>query len=188
MDKSKFKKYLPYLVAIALFAVISSLYCLPVFQGKVIYTGDDIQVTSAIQEPNRYHAETGNYTWWTGSMFSGMPNYQVGGGKYLSAKLMRPLIKVLHPSSKKMPLVFIMFFTCFFILMRSFKVDKWLSIVGALATGFSSYFFIIEAAGHNGKAWSIALMSVVLGGFYLIYSKRYGAGVALTMVFTAMGF
>lgn len=188
MDKSKFKKYLPYLVAIALFAVISSLYCLPVFQGKVIYTGDDIQVTSAIQEPNRYHAETGNYTWWTGSMFSGMPNYQVGGGKYLSSKLMRPLIKVMHPSSKKMPLVFIMFFTCFFILMRSFKVDKWLSIVGALATGFSSYFFIIEAAGHNGKAWSIALMSVVLAGFYLIYNKRYGAGVALTMVFTAMGF
>ena len=32
------------------------------------------------------------------------------------------------------------------------------------------------------------MMSVVLGGFYLIFNKKYGWGVALVMVFTAMGF
>lgn len=188
MDKNNYKKYLPYIVALVLFVIISSLYCLPVFQGKVIHTSDDVQALSAVQEARQYHKDTGNYTWWTGSMFAGMPNYQIGGGKYLSAKLMKPLLKICHPSSTDMHLVFLMFFCCFYILLRAFKVDKWLSIVGALATGFSSYFFIIEAAGHNGKAWSIAMMSVVLAGFYLIFKKKYGWGVALTMIFTAMGF
>ena len=188
MDNKRLKGFFPYIAAIVIFTVISSLYCLPVFQGKVIYTGDDVQANSAVQESRQYHKDTGAYTWWTGSMFAGMPNYQIGGGKYLSTKLMAPLVKICHPSSRKMPLVFIMFFTCFFVLLRSFGVDKWLSIVGALATGFSSYFFIIEAAGHNGKAWSIAMMSVVVAGFYLIFHKKYGWGVAFTMVFTAMGF
>ena len=188
MDKNKFKRYIPYVAAIVIFAVISSLYCIPVFQGKVIYTGDDVQATSAVHESTKYHADTGNYSWWTGSMFAGMPNFQIGGGRYQSSNLMMPLIKITHPSSRKMPLVFLMFFISFFVMLRSFGIDKWLSIVGALATGFSSYFFIIEAAGHNGKAWSIALMSVVVAGFYLIFNKKYGWGVALTMIFTAMGF
>lgn len=182
------QKCLPVIVAVALFAVLSCVYCLPVLQGKVIYTADDVQGRAAVQESVKYHEDTGNYTWWTGSMFAGMPNYQIGGGKYLSSRLMQPIIKLCHPSSKKMPLVFIMFFCSFYIMFRAFRVDKWLSIVAALATGFSSYFFIIEAAGHNGKAWSIAMMSVVLGGFYLIFRKRYGWGVVLTMIFTAMGF
>lgn len=189
MDKKKkLQKYLPYLVAFALFVIISCVYCIPSLEGRVVQTGDDISGRAAVQEAVQYHQETGNRTWWTGSMFAGMPNYQIGGGRYLSTTLMQPLLKVCHPSSKKMPLVFIMFFCCFYILLRSFKVDKWLSIAGAFATGFSSYFFIIEAAGHNGKAWSIAMMSVVVAGFYLIYNKRYGWGVALTMIFTAMGF
>ena len=81
MDKNKYKRFLPYLTAIVVFAVIACLYCLPVFEGKVIYTGDDIQANSAVQEARQYHAETGNYTWWTGAMFSGMPNYQIGGGR-----------------------------------------------------------------------------------------------------------
>lgn len=77
MDKNNYKKYLPYIVALVLFVIISSLYCLPVFQGKVIHTSDDVQALSAVQEARQYHKDTGNYTWWTGSMFAGMPNYQI---------------------------------------------------------------------------------------------------------------
>jgi hypothetical protein len=86
------------------------------------------------------------------------------------------------------PWIFIIFFVCFYAMMRAFNINKWLSIVGALATGFSSYFFIIVQAGHNTKTSSIALISVVVGGFYLIFRKRYGLGVVLTMLFTAVGF
>ena len=189
MNKDKLRKYLPYVAAIVIFAALSCIYCAPVFQGKVLFAGDNVKYQAAVQESYKYHQETGNYTWWTGSMFSGMPSYQIGGGHYKSNDLMQPLIKLLHPShNKSLPLVLMLYFCCFFVLLRSIGIDRWLSIIGALATGLSSYFYIIEPAGHHTKAWSIALMAVVVAGFLFIYRKKYGLGVALTMIFTAMGF
>ncbi|MBR4811345.1 MAG: YfhO family protein [Bacteroidaceae bacterium] len=189
MNKEQLRKYLPYVVAIILFAALSCIYCAPVFQGKKLYAGDNMRYKEAVNESYQYHQETGNYTWWTGSMFAGMPNYQIGGGHYKSDDLIKPLSNLLRPShNNSLPLVLMLYFCCFFVLLRSVGVDRWLSIVGALATGFSSYFFIIEPAGHHTKAWSIALMAVVVAGFFFIYRKKYGLGVSLTMIFTAMGF
>ena len=189
MNKEQLRKYLPYAVAIILFAALSCIYCAPVFQGKKLYAGDNMRYKEAVNESYQYHQETGNYTWWTGSMFAGMPNYQIGGGHYKSDDLIKPLSNLLRPShNNSLPMVLMLYFCCFFVLLRSVGVDRWLSIVGALATGFSSYFFIIEPAGHHTKAWSIALMAVVVAGFFFIYRKKYGLGVSLTMIFTAMGF
>ena len=188
-NKEKLLKYLPYLAAVVIFAILSCIYCAPVFQGKEIYAGDNVHFREAAHESIKFYEDTGESTWWTGSMFSGMPNYQVGGGRYKSSVLMKPLSKVLHPShSTRLPLVLMLYFCCFYILLRSVKIDRWLAIVGAVATGFSSYFFIIEPAGHFNKAWSIALMAVVLAGFIFIFNKKYGLGVSLTIIFTAMGF
>lgn len=189
MNKDFLRKYLPYIVAIVIFALLSCIYVSPVFQGKQIYAGDNMRYREAVNEVYQYHQDTGDYTWWTGSMFSGMPSYQIGGGHYKSNDLMKPLISLLHPShNTRLPLVLMLYFCCFFVLLRSVGVDKWLAIVGALATGFSSYFYIIEPAGHYTKAWSIPLMAVVAAGFFFIYQKKYGLGVSLTMIFTAMGF
>ena len=189
MNKDNLRKYLPYAAAIIIFALLSCIYCAPVFQGKVIYAGDNMRFNEAVNESYKYHQETGEYTWWTGSMFAGMPNYQIGGGYFKSNDLMTVFRKVLRPShNKKLPMVLMLYFCCFFVLLRSVGIDRWLAIVGALATGFSSYFYIIEPAGHHTKAWSIALMAVVAAGFIFIYRKKYGLGVSLTMIFTAMGF
>ena len=189
MNKDNLRKYLPYVAAIVIFAALSCIYCAPVFQGKELFAGDNVKYQEAVHEAVKYRQETGNYTWWTGSMFSGMPSYQIGGGHYKSNDLMKPLIKLLHPShNNRLPLVLMLYFCCFFVLLRSIGIDRWLSIVGALATGFSSYFYIIEPAGHHTKAWSIALMAVVVAGFLFIYRKKYGLGVSLTLIFTAMGF
>ena len=190
MNKDLLRKCLPYVVAIALFALLSCIYCAPVFQGKQLYAGDNIRFQEAVHESIKYHQDTGNYSWWTGSMFAGMPNYQIGGGHFNSTDLIRPLINVLRPShNTRLPLVLIIYFCCFYILLRSVKTDRWLSIVGALAIGFSSYFFIIEPAGHHSKAPSIALMAVVIAGFiYIFRQKKYGLGASLTMICTAIGF
>jgi hypothetical protein len=189
MNKDNLRKYLPYAAAIIIFALLSCIYCAPVFQGKVIYAGDNMRFNEAVNESYKYHQETGEYTWWTGSMFAGMPNYQIGGGYFKSNDLMTVFRNVLRPShNKKLPMVLMLYFCCFFVLLRSVGIDRWLAIVGALATGFSSYFYIIEPAGHHTKAWSIALMAVVAAGFIFIYRKKYGLGVSLTMIFTAMGF
>ena len=74
MNKDKLGKYLPYVAAIVLFAALSCIYCAPVFQGKELYAGDNVHFKEAVHESSQYHKDTGKYTWWTGSMFSGMPN------------------------------------------------------------------------------------------------------------------
>ena len=189
MKKENFlQKYSAYAVALVLFVAVACIYCLPALEGKVIQSGDGTNASSAVREVGEYIKNTGDNSFWTGSMFSGMPNYQIGGGRYDSSAWLKPFRQIMLKGHGSAPWVFIVFFVCFYVLMRAFSINKWLSIVGALATGFSSYFFIIVQAGHNTKTSSIALVSVVVAGFYLIFRKKYGWGVVLTMLFTAIGF
>ena len=183
-----FEKYGAYLVAAAIFFALAYIYCKPQLSGKVVNAGDGITATAAVQEAVRYTQETGDHTWWIGNMFSGMPDYQVGGGEYKSSRLLAPLKHLLHKGHWDTAWVFIIYFFCFFILLRSFGIDKWLSIVGAIAIALSSYFIVIIAAGHNGKTSTIALISVVMAGFYLIFRKKYGLGAIFVMIFAAIGF
>ena len=183
-----FDKYGAYLVAAVVFIAATVIYCFPLTQGKTLAAPDGLLAQSAVQESIEYTQQTGRHSWWNSSMFCGMPNYQIGGGQYKADKLLTPLTKVLHRGFWHTSWIFILYFFCFFILLRSFDIDKWLAIVGAIAIALSSYFIVIIAACHNSKTASIALMSVVLGGFYLIFRKKYGIGAILVMVFTACGF
>ena len=183
-----FKKYGAFLVAAVLFIAATVIYCFPVTQGKVIFAADSQLAQAAVQESVEYTQQTGRHSWWNSAMFSGMPNYQIGGGQYKSSKFLAPLKSILQRGHWHTPWIFIIYFFCFFILMLSFDINKWLAIVGSFALTLSSYFIVIIAAAHNSKTSTIALMSVVLAGFYLIYRKKYGIGVILTMIFTAVGF
>ncbi len=186
--ESLWQRYGAYAVALALFVALACIYCSPALEGKVIQSGDSTNATSAVREVGEYVKNTGDNSFWTGSMFSGMPNYQIGGGRYESTAWLKPFRSIMLKGHGSAPWVLIVYFVCFYMLMRAFNINKWLSIVGAMATGFSSYFLVIIAAGHNSKTSSIALVSVVVAGFYLIFRKRYGWGVVLTMLFTAIGF
>lgn len=183
-----FKKYGAYVVASVIFFALAFIYCKPQLNGKVVSAGDNINATAAVQEAVRYTKETGDHSWWIGNMFSGMPDYQVGGGQYKSTLLLAPFERILHRGHWNTAWVFIIYFFCFFILLRSFDIDKWLSIVGSIAITLSSYFIVIIAAGHNGKTSTIALISVVMAGLYLIFRKKYGLGAIFVMLFSAVGF
>ena len=182
------KKTLPYLGIIAAFIMAAAIYFLPALQGKVIYAGDSINAKAAVQESVQFRQETGDNTWWNGAMFSGMPNYQIGGGRNLATQILLPCYKVLQHGPHNAALIFFFYLIAFFVLLRTFKIDKWLSMAGAFATAMSSYFFIIIAAQHGGKTVAITWMTLVLVGFLLIYRKQYGLGAILTMFFIPMGF
>ncbi|MBR1539546.1 MAG: hypothetical protein IJ636_08595, partial [Bacteroidales bacterium] len=132
--------------------------------------------------------ETGDHTWWNESMFSGMPSYQIGGGQYQADRLMAPVKDFLQRGPAHPAWILIFYFICFFILMRSFGVDPWMSIVGAIAVALSSYFLVIIAAGHGGKTIAISYITLVAAGFYLTYRGRYALGAVFVMLFTAVGF
>ncbi len=187
--QANFKRWLPYLIIFAVFFLAAVIYFWPVLQGKVMYAGDNINGTAAIQEGVRYHQETGDYSYWTGSMFSGMPNYQIGGfQRYMVDSILYPILWILSAGNRNPFFILPFYLLAFFLLLRTFKVDKWMSLAGAFAIALSSYFFVIIAAAHHGKCYSITWMTLVVVGFILTYRKQYGLGALLVMFFTYIGF
>ncbi|MDD4142721.1 MAG: YfhO family protein [Bacteroidales bacterium] len=186
MKRNIFKEILPFAVAIVIFIVLAVIYCFPVIDGKVVYQPDIMNFKGMSKEVVDFREQTGEEAYWTNSMFSGMPAYQISA-KPPSSKWLQPISVLFHTGFHGAIAIILGYFIGFFVLMRSFKVNKWLSIVGAIAISLSSYFFIIIAAGHNSKAETIAFMAPVLAGFVLMFRKKYLWGVPLTMLFTAIG-
>ena len=180
MTKDVLKKILPYLVAVVTFIVLTLIYESPILDGKVIYAGDTKSWQGMRHETQLYNEE-GHYSWWSGSMFCGMPAYQTGGGIYPAPAVKLNFWKVSKLYFPETLGLVLAYFLGFFILLRAFKVNEWLSIVGAIAIAMSSYFFLIIPAGHNTKAIALAALPVIVGGFYLIFRKQYIAGFILTL-------
>lgn len=187
MNKQIIYKYAPYAVALVVFILIVVWYCSPMLSGKVLYQPDTNNWKSMSHEILEYKEKTGETTYWTNSMFGGMPAYQISSEPPSRAwlKAISQIPYLLFPS----PMVTLLgYFIGFFIMLRAFGVNKCLSIAGAIAIALSSYFFIIVAAGHNSKALTLGCLAPVIGGFFLIFRKRYFWGISLTMLFTAIGF
>lgn len=189
MKSINWKKYIPSAIILAIFLLASAIYYWPAVQGKVIYAGDYINGAAACQESREFHEQTGDYSFWTGSMFAGMPNYQIGAnGGFAVDKILNPIRRVLKAGNLNVFFIFLYFLIAFYLLLRTFKIENWLSMAGAFAMAMSSYFFVIVAASHNGKAYSITWMTLVLIGMILTYRKQYGWGALLMMFFTYIGF
>jgi hypothetical protein len=77
--KIDWKKIAPYLVALVVFVGFAIAYCSPILDGKVLLQGDINNWKGAANEALEYKATTGESTWWTNSMFGGMPTFQIAG-------------------------------------------------------------------------------------------------------------
>ena len=190
MNKSFIKKSLPYVVAIVSFLILAAIYCYPLFEGKVLQMGDLYTSRSISREASEYNkTHDGEYTYWTNSLFSGMPTYQISYPS-TSKNITNSIYKFFHlyiaNAYRPIGLIFF-YFVAFFVLLNAFGINKWLSIGGAIAISLSSYFFIIIPAGHIYKADAIGCMACVVAGFYLLYRKKYLWGVPLVMIFSSIG-
>ena len=186
--KIDWKKIVPYAVAIVAFVAVAMMYCAPVLEGKVLMQGDVNNWKGAAQEARAFYDENGTRTWWTNSMFSGMPTYQITGS-LPSGEVRNGMAKVAHLGMEggweAIGIIFAYFFG-FFLMLRCFKVNPWLSIIGGLAIGFSTYFFLIIPAGHVTKAVALGFLAPVIGGFYAIFRKQYWLGAPLVMLYGIM--
>ncbi len=136
-------------------------------------------------EINKYEKETGIHSFWTNSMFGGMPTYLVTN--YAPSNVNKYFYQILDFNHKMRPASFVfMLLLGFFIALLLFGVDPWLSIVGAIAFGFSSYFFIIIEAGHITKVVAMAYMAPIVAGIYHAYRKDILIGTIVTSIFLAL--
>lgn len=184
--KITFKDALPYIAGIAIFIGLAMAYCAPVLKGKVIYQGDNLSWMGMSNEVSTYAKETGINSYWTNSMFGGMPTYQIRNSTTASW-LMGKFRSAYTLFLGSVWAWFLTYLFGFFILLRAFDINKWLSIIGSIAITLSTYFLIIIAAGHINKVYAIGYMASVMAGFIYIFRKRYLLGANLTMIFTAFG-
>ena len=185
MKQFDWKKLLPYAVAIVAFVAIAMIYCAPLLEGKVLVQGDVNNWKGAAQEARAFYDEHGYSPWWTNSMFSGMPTYQITGNLPTS-ELRATMEQISHAGFAGdwtiVGIIFAYFFG-FFLMLRCFKVNPWLSIIGGLAIGFSTYFLLIIPAGHMTKATALGFLAPVIGGFYAIFRKQYWLGAPLVAIY-----
>jgi len=77
MNAAFLKKALPHLLVIFLFLIVALVYCKPALEGKVLNQSDVIGHTAMARQSEEFKAKYGHYPFWTESMFSGMPAYNI---------------------------------------------------------------------------------------------------------------
>lgn len=174
----KNKNALCIIAAIIAFAVITLVYFSPVLEGKRIKQHDIEMHLGMSQEINQYREATGEQTLWTNAPFGGMPAWNISITP--KGNLTNPIYKALslglpHPIGS----VFISMLG-FFVLLLVLDCGFWISFIGAIAYGFTSYLFIVIGAGHNAKAMAMAYMAPVIAGVLLAYKGKYLWGCLLT--------
>ncbi|MBQ6101567.1 MAG: YfhO family protein [Bacteroidales bacterium] len=174
----KNKNALCIIAAIIAFAVITLVYFSPVLEGKRIKQHDIEMHLGMSQEINQYRETTGEQTLWTNAPFGGMPAWNISITP--KGNLTNPIYKALslglpHPIGS----VFISMLG-FFVLLLVLDCGFWISFIGAIAYGFTSYLFIVIGAGHNAKAMAMAYMAPVIAGVLLAYKGKYLWGSLLT--------
>ena len=177
------KKVLPFFIAILTFTIVSLVFFSPVLEGKEISQSDINQFKGVSKEIVDYRKEYDQEPYWTNRAFGGLPAYQVSA--YYPHNYIKQVDYLLRFLPRPADYLFL-YFLSFFVLLTVLKIDWKLSIVGALAFGFSTYLIIIFIPGHNAKAHAIAYMPMVLAGILLVFKRNYLGGFILTAL--AMAF
>ncbi|MBR4297708.1 MAG: YfhO family protein [Bacteroidaceae bacterium] len=180
------KNIAPDAIAVVAFLIISFFYfATPLSEGLVLGGHDSVASIGCGQEGLEHLAETGERSRWTGAVFSGMPTYQIAPA-YDSGKLLNALYGVYGLGTSGVLNYVFLYLLGFYILLRVLSLRPWVAAVGAIAWAFSSYFFIIIAAGHIWKVMTLALIPPTIAGMILCYRGKLLWGGAITALFTAL--
>ena len=180
------KRIIPDIVAIVVFAVISFAYfCPAVTEGRILSQHDSVAGIGAGQEGKEYLERTGERTRWTNSIFGGMPTYQMAPS-YDSTDLLKGIENLYHLYLPTYVWYVFVMLLGFYILLRAFNFKVWMAGLGAIIWAFSSYFFIIIAAGHIWKFITLAYIPPTIAGMVLCYRGKYLLGGLVTALFVAL--
>ena len=153
---------------VAIFLSLSYGFVPQVLDGKIVNQSDIsgfVGMSHEMSEWNAAHPD--NPTYWTDSMFGGMPTTAISTqnkGDYTEW-----LYKLLLVGKRPATYLFIALLGAF-LLFLSLGVNWTIALGGAIAVAFCSYNFQIIQVGHNTKMQAIAFMPWVLAA--LVYTYR----------------
>ena len=181
------KKFIPDTLAVLFFVAISVLYFLsPIRDGLVLTGHDHSAAIGSNVEMEQYRKEhNGERTRWTNTLFCGMPTYQMSPS-YPSTKVLSHIESIYQLGLPAVAAYVFMMLLGFYIMLRAFNFKVWMASLGAILWAFSSYYFIIIAAGHIWKLLTLSFIPPTIAGMVLCYKGRYLWGIVLTSLFTAL--
>jgi len=180
------KKFLPDLIAILAFVLLSFAYFFPAdIENRILFQHDIAAGAGAGQEVKEYYEQTGERSRWTNSLFGGMPTYQIAPS-YDSTKPLQWIQKAYQLFLPEYVCLTFMLMLGFYILLRAFGISAWLAGLGGIAWAFSSYFFILISAGHLWKFITLAYVPPTMAGIVLAYRGKLLWGGILTALSVAL--
>lgn len=171
-------------ISLVVFIVLAFLYSTPVFTGKQLFQHDIVQYRGGAKELLDYRADTGKETYWSDSMFGGMPTYQMGS--QFKGDIIKQIDSKLNFFPRPVNYIFLLFASFFLLGMVAVRNWKY-ALLGATFFGLSTYFYIAIAAGHNGKINTVEYFAPLLAGILLVYiRKQYIWGFIVTTLFMGL--
>ena len=156
---------------VLLFLALSYGFVPQVLEGKIVYQSDISGYVGMSHEMNEWNAaHPDNPTYWTDSMFGGMPTTAIStqnGGDYTQW-----IYNLLLSGKRPATYLFIALLGAF-LLFLAMGVSVPVAIGGAIAVAFCSYNFQIIQVGHNTKMQAIAFMPWVLAALVFTYKSRH---------------
>jgi len=163
------RKSWPYMAAVLLFLLISTIYFSPVIEGKKLQSSDGTLFTGMAKEITDYRKSTGEEALWTNSMFSGMPAYLISTlypGEFF-ASIQRGFMSISRPV-----MILTFSFLFFFILCLMLDISLWAAFAASLAYGFMTFTFVVMVTGHLTKAHALVYMSLIVAGIWVAFNKN----------------
>ena len=185
MKQLNLKSIIRHLIAVAIFITVSTIYCKPAIEGKVLQQSDISQWKGMAQDALTYRDQYGKTPLWTNSMFGGMPTYQITGipGYSYSIGALDNLFTLSLPEPINL---FFLASICFYFLAIVLGMNPYIAIVGGLCYSFATYNPIIIVVGHITKMHAIAYLPFFLGSILLIFKRKYILGGIFTALATAL--
>ncbi len=178
------KKYSVHVIAVLIFFFISCLYMAPVFSGKQLQQGDMTNFKGMSKEIADHREKYDEEPLWTNSAFGGMPAYQIS--VIFKNNILKPIHRVFSLFG------FIPVCYVFLALLGAYiafiivGINPWLSMAGAIAYTFSSYFFTLLEAGHVSKALALGYLPPIIAGVYLSFRGKILMGSLITGIFLGL--
>ena len=185
MKSIQFKSIFPHLIAVAIFLLVTVIFCKPALEsGVTLKQGDVTSWQGMSHQSMEYKEAHGHFPLWVTNMFGGMPGYQIAmEGDWSPLSIFDKVIQLGLPQPFNF---FYLACICFYFLCICLGLSPFAAIIGALAFAFSSYSPIIITAGHNTKMLALAYAPAVMGAAVLVFNKKYWIGAGLLALFTAL--
>ncbi len=174
------KKHWIHRSAIVIFLLSTMIIFFPSFQGQKLEAGDFTQWWGMAQESRDFKEKTGENTLWTGSMFSGMPNYYIDFQQ--TKDPIDYIAKVLRAGFDSEVGKFMSGLLAFYFLLIMLGVNPWLSIIGSLVFVYSTNNLVLLNAGHFTKISTIMTAPYIIAGVLLAYRRNMLLGALIFLI------